>query len=208
MTTCPRHVCHVPVLVPPSDTPALHPCNSRRTSAQAPLSPSRPHLRHTGRCPSSGTSPPSFPRSGRLAAGLRKSPDRADPQPDRCRSRLFPARPARDLRYSLAVLDRYGRVADRATLRALAWGPGQALALTLTAGSVLAVAGPDASVRVGNDGYLRLPVGVRRACHLAAGDRVLLVAEPSAGRLLLHPPAALTALPAARHAAIAEGATP
>lgn len=64
----------------------------------------------------------------------------------------------RDLRYGLALLDRYGRVADRATLRALAWRPGQALVLTLTAGSVLAVSGPDPSVRVGNDGYLRLPV--------------------------------------------------
>ena len=121
---------------------------------------------------------------------------------------VFPARPSRDLRFGLAVLDRYGRVADRATLRALAWGPGQALALTLTAGSVLALAGPDPSVRVGNDGYLRLPIGVRRACGLTAGDRVLLVAEPAAGRLLLHPPAALTALLAAHHAAIAEGATP
>ena len=28
----------------------------------------------------------------------------------------------------------------------------------------LAVLDPDASVRVGNDGYLRLPIGVRRAC--------------------------------------------
>jgi hypothetical protein len=120
----------------------------------------------------------------------------------------LPARPVRDLRYGLAVLDRYGRVADRATLSALAWGPGQALALTLTAGSVLAVVGPDPSVRVGNDGYLRLPIGVRRACGLTAGDRVLLVAEPGAGRLLLHPPAALTALLATHHAAITEGATP
>ncbi len=81
------------------------------------------------------------------------------------------------------------------------------MALTLTAGSVLAVPGPDPSVRVGNDGYLRLPIGVRRACHLTTGDGVLLVAEPGAGRLLLHPPAALTALLAVHHAAIAEGAT-
>jgi hypothetical protein len=120
----------------------------------------------------------------------------------------LPAPPARDVRYGLAVLDRYGRVADSAVLRALAWGPGQALALTLIAGSVLAVPGPDAPVRVGNDGHLRLPIGVRRACHLTAGDRVLLVAEPGAGRLLLHPPAALTALLDAHHAAIVEGATP
>ena len=135
------------------------------------------------------------------ASGPQRSPARPMPVP------TLPARPATNTRYGLAVLDQYGRVADRTVLRALAWAPGQPLVLTLIAGSVLAVAAPDGSVRVGNDGYLRLPVGLRRACHLAAGDRVLLVADPDAGRLLLHPPAALNALLAVHHAAIVEGAT-
>jgi hypothetical protein len=110
--------------------------------------------------------------------------------------------------YGLAILDRYGRLADRSVLRSLHWGPGHPLAMTLVAGSVLVVAHDDATVRVGNDGYLRLPVGVRRACRLTAGDRVLLVAEPTTGRLLLHPPAALGALLDAHHADILRGATP
>jgi hypothetical protein len=115
--------------------------------------------------------------------------------------------PLRDAVYGLAVLDRYGRLADRALLGALGWGPGQRFDLTLLAGSVLATPCPGSPVRVGNDGYLRLPVGVRRACRLVAGDRVLLVAEPAAGRLLLHPPAALDALLDAHHTALLRGAT-
>ncbi|GAA3224104.1 hypothetical protein GCM10017691_11790 [Pseudonocardia petroleophila] len=110
--------------------------------------------------------------------------------------------------YGLATLDRYGRLADRAVLRALHWGPGHPLALTLVSGSVLIVAHDDATARVGNDGYVRLPVGVRRACRLVPGDRVLLVADPPAGRLLLHPPAALGALLDTHHADILSGATP
>lgn len=133
------------------------------------------------------------------------------PRPGEVRPMPVPtvaARPVRDAWYGLTVLDRYGRVADRAVLRALAWGPGHALVLAVVAGSVLAVPCPNATVRVGNDGHLRLPAGVRRACHLVAGDRVLLVADPRAGRLLLHPPAVLEALLEAHHAAILRGATP
>jgi hypothetical protein len=107
--------------------------------------------------------------------------------------------------YGLAVLDRYGRLAELTVLRALGWGPGQPLTLTLLAGSVLAAPCSGSPVRVGNDGYLRLPVGLRRACRLVAGDRVLLVAEPPAGRLLLHPPAALDALLDAHHTALLRG---
>ncbi|MFC4951089.1 AbrB/MazE/SpoVT family DNA-binding domain-containing protein [Pseudonocardia sp. GCM10023141] len=119
----------------------------------------------------------------------------------------LPPHAGRDALYGLAVLDRYGRVADRAMLRALAWGPGQTLTLTLIAGSVLVLSHPEGSVRVGNDEHLRLPVGVRRAYRLVAGDRILLVADPSAGRLLLHPPAALDVLLDAHHAALLQGAT-
>lgn len=114
-------------------------------------------------------------------------------------------------RYGLAVLDRYGRVADRAVLRALAWAPGQPLALTPISRSVHVVPDPEASVRIGTDGYLRLPIGLRRVCRLTPGDQILLVADPAAGRLLLHPSAALTALLDSHHAVLrsaAQGTTP
>jgi bifunctional DNA-binding transcriptional regulator/antitoxin component of YhaV-PrlF toxin-antitoxin module len=43
-------------------------------------------------------------------------------------------------------------------------------------------------------GHLRIPAAVRHWCGLHAGDRVLLAAEPGAGLLVLHPPAALDAV--------------
>jgi hypothetical protein len=110
--------------------------------------------------------------------------------------------------YGLAVMDRYGRVADRSVLRALGWAPGRTIALRIVAGSILAVPAPEASVRIGTDGYLRLPVGLRRACRLAPGDRVLLAADPPNRRLVLHPPTALDTLLDAHHAIVIGGATP
>ena len=152
--------------------------------------------------------PPLAPASRRGALNRGSRPIDARPMPVPALGSCSP----RAAVYGLAVLDRYGRLAERSVLRALGWGPGRPLALTLLAGSVVAiptaVPGSGSSVRIGNDEYLRLPVGVRRACHLAAGDRVLLVADRSAGRLLLHPPAALDALLDAHHTALLRGATP
>ncbi len=127
---------------------------------------------------------------------------RGAPVPD------LPSRSAPHLVYGLAVLDRYGRLAERAVLHALGWTPAQPLDLTVVLGSVLVVPATEARSRIGADLYLRLPVGVRRACRLAAGDRVLLVADPIAGRLLLHPPVALDVVLTAHHAAMIEGVTP
>ena len=147
------------------------------------------------------------------AVTLVRRPGDAHPGPRPIGARPMPvpplrSGPVRDAVYGLAVLDRYGRLAERTALRALGWGPGQQLTLTLLAGSILATPCSGSTVRVGNDGYLRLPVGVRRACRLVARDRVLLVTEPPAGRLLLHPPAALDALLDAHHTALLRGATP
>src|SRR4051794_21345478 len=137
---------------------------------------------------------------------------RTEPVPRPSSARPLPvpalaAPPARDRFYGLAVLDQYGRLANRAVLHALDWGTGQGLALTLRAGSVLVIGDSEASIRVGRDGHLRLPVGLRRSCHLNAGDRVLLVAEPAADRLFLHPTTALDALLDPHHIAVAQGAT-
>ncbi|MCY7343487.1 MAG: AbrB/MazE/SpoVT family DNA-binding domain-containing protein [Pseudonocardia sp.] len=72
-------------------------------------------------------------------------------------------------------------------LHALGWCPGRPVALSIISGSVLAVPDDVADVAVSADGHLRLPVGLRRRCGLSTGDRVLLVADPPAGRLLIHP---------------------
>ncbi|MGC9670899.1 hypothetical protein ACNTMW_30680 [Planosporangium sp. 12N6] len=41
-------------------------------------------------------------------------------------------------------------------------------------------------------GHLRLPVTARRWCGPAAGDRVLLAADPADGLLVVYPPAPWT----------------
>jgi hypothetical protein len=113
-----------------------------------------------------------------------------------------------DTVYGLAVMDCHGRLADRAIVRSLGWAPGRRLDLRWVDGSVLVVPDPDGITRIGGDGYLRLPVPLRRRCHLAVGDRVLLAADPTGQRLLLHPPAALDTLLAAHHTGILTGARP
>ncbi len=143
-----------------------------------------------------------------LSLPLRRAVD-----PDRTPARPMPvpALPAPRIGkavYGLSALDRYGRVADRPVLSALNWVPGQTITFTAVAGSVLAVPDAHAATRVGADGHLRLPIGVRRACGLTPGERVLLVAEPSAGRLLLHPPATLDALLHVHHVRVLSGAAP
>lgn len=136
-----------------------------------------------------------------------RSPGRKRPVLRRAPVPELPSRSAPHLVYGLAVLDRYGRLAERALLLALGWAPSLTVRLTVVTGSV--VVKPDAGgpSKIGADLYLRLPVGVRRACRLVAGDRVLLVADPFADRLVLHPPVALDALLAAHHAAVSAGAT-
>lgn len=120
----------------------------------------------------------------------------------------LPSRSASHLVYGLAVLDRYGRLAERALLHALGWTRAQALDFAVVRGSVLVVPAAAARSKIGADLYFRVPVGVRRACRLEAGDRVLLVADPVAGQLVLHPPVALDALLTAHHAAMTVGIVP
>lgn len=50
-----------------------------------------------------------------------------------------------------------------------------------------------------------MPVAVRRWCAVRAGDRVLLVAAPDRGVLVVHTMAALDAMLGRYHAALAGG---
>lgn len=109
--------------------------------------------------------------------------------------------------YGLAVIDCHGRTADRAVLAALGWASGQPLLLRAIAGSILAMPDARGGDAVSTDGHVRLPIGLRRRCGLRTGDRVLLVADPSAGTLLLHPTSVLEELLAANHTAILGEAT-
>jgi hypothetical protein len=96
-------------------------------------------------------------------------------------------------------MDRHGRLADRDLLRALGWTAGQALRIRTVDGLLLIhpdTVGPD---RVTNQGHVRIPAQIRHACRLEPGDRVLLVADPGRGRLVVHPPAGLDTMITSRH---------
>ncbi|SHG73255.1 AbrB/MazE/SpoVT family DNA-binding domain-containing protein [Streptoalloteichus hindustanus] len=96
--------------------------------------------------------------------------------------------------YGLAAVDTRGRVADQITVRALGWAPGTRLNLHEAQGLLVIQPDPEGVSIVGGQGYLRLPAPVRHWFGLVPGDRVLLVADPARGRLVVHPPSSLDAL--------------
>jgi hypothetical protein len=104
--------------------------------------------------------------------------------------------------YGLATLDDRGRVADQLVTRALGWARGTPLDIRAVGGLVLVRADRDGLFAVTSRGYVRLAAVVRHRCHLAAGDRVLLAADPTQGLLVVHPPAVLDALVDQLHAAV------
>ena len=105
----------------------------------------------------------------------------------------------------MAAIDRGGRLADVAVVAALGWLPGTRLDIRVRGGLVLVTADPHAAFRVTRPGQVRLPATVRHWCGLKAGSRVLLVADPAAGRLVVHPPPALHAMVTGFHAAALAG---
>ncbi|WFE47651.1 AbrB/MazE/SpoVT family DNA-binding domain-containing protein [Verrucosispora sp. WMMD1129] len=62
-----------------------------------------------------------------------------------------------------------------------------------------------AMLRLTGQGHVRLPAVVRHWCGLAAGDRLLLVADPAVGLLLVCPVAVLDEVVVQAHAAVLAG---
>jgi hypothetical protein len=73
----------------------------------------------------------------------------------------------------------------------LGWGPGIRLDIREDDGLVLVEVNRHGVFGMTGHGCLRLPAAVRHWCGLVPGDRVLLVADPALGRLVVYPPAAL-----------------
>ncbi|WP_236647355.1 hypothetical protein [Micromonospora sicca] len=117
-------------------------------------------------------------------------------------ARLAPTRDGSTV-YGLATLDVHGRVADRAVMTALGWAPGLRLSIRESGG--LIIVDPRGVFQVTKEGHVRLPAVVRQWCGLTAGNRVLLAADPKAGRLVLHPPASLDVVARVHDGAFAGG---
>lgn len=105
----------------------------------------------------------------------------------------------RDVVFGMSSLDCGGRITARTTLTSLRWTVGDRIRFNIRNGLIVAVVDPRGHRDLGNHGVLLLPVEVRRACRLQAGDRILLAALPAQQRLILHPPATLATLTAALH---------
>ena len=110
--------------------------------------------------------------------------------------------------YGLASLDCNGRIADNNLLRALGWDAATRLDIREQGGLLLITSISQGVFSLTRGGHLRLPATARRWCGLAAGDRVLLMAEPDDGLLVVHPPAALDAMVGWLHEAALGGDRP
>lgn len=104
-----------------------------------------------------------------------------------------------------AAIDCNGRVVEATVLAALGWSPGTRLDIRVCGGLVLVTADEQAVFQLTRPGQLRLPAPVRHRCALVPGCRVLLVADPAAARLVVHPPAALHTMINQFHAAVLGG---
>jgi hypothetical protein len=104
--------------------------------------------------------------------------------------------------YVVTTVDGRGRLGDRSPLRILQWPPGHPVAVSVIRGAVLVVPRPRAPVAITRQGHLRLPLSVRHACRLRAGDRLLLVACPDRSLLVAYTMSALDAMVLAHHSTV------
>jgi hypothetical protein len=81
-----------------------------------------------------------------------------------------------DLLIETVRLDESGRLTARALLRALGWGPGHRVDISVTEGVVVVGSNPAGLHVVGDRGERGLPAAARRMCEITSGPPVLLVA--------------------------------
>ena len=96
-----------------------------------------------------------------------------------------------DTVYGMSVLDRGGRIADRAAIAALGWTPGTRLRVHIDHTHLTLRAAIDGPLAVKDHRFLWLPAATRHRLDLRPGDRVLLAAEPKRQTLVIYPPATL-----------------
>ena len=134
-------------------------------------------------------------RSARAAAGRR----RPLPMPS------LPEPTADTAVCGVATIDSSGRIAEHTVFALLGWTAGTRLDIRVCGGLVLVHADQQAVFQVTRPGHLRLPAAARRRCDLGPGCRLLLIADPGTGLLVIHPPAAVAAMTAQYHTTVIGG---
>jgi hypothetical protein len=110
-----------------------------------------------------------------------------------------------DVIFGMIRLDPGGRIMSRQMLTSLEWESGDRVSFTIRDGLVVISRDPAGIRPVCEPSFLRLPKHVRLACRMQSGDRILLAALPGKRRLIVHPPATLTAMTAAIYESVAGG---
>jgi hypothetical protein len=96
--------------------------------------------------------------------------------------------------YAITPMEVRGRLGDRSPVRVLDWRPGLRVSISPMAGVILIRPDATCTDAIGPLGYVRLTSRVRYACHLNAGDRLLMVARPDLDVLLIYTMASLDAM--------------
>jgi bifunctional DNA-binding transcriptional regulator/antitoxin component of YhaV-PrlF toxin-antitoxin module len=105
----------------------------------------------------------------------------------------------------VAGVSHSGRVGDQVLLDALGWAPGDRLHLDVLDSTLLLRRHPEGTQVINTRGQVFLPAGTRALLRIADNDRVVLVAAPRQGLLMLHPRAVVGALLAGFYDALPGG---
>jgi hypothetical protein len=99
--------------------------------------------------------------------------------------------PKTSLLVGVAVVDRSGRVRDRVLITALGWSTGDRLHCEVHSTALVLTFSPDGQHSIDSRDQVFIPAGARAVFGIGAGDRVVLVAAPEVGTLLVHPSAVI-----------------
>lgn len=85
----------------------------------------------------------------------------------------------------MTTSDRAGRLADRSSVRCMGWAPHTFVSFDLRGDMIVVVPATSSPSSITTQGHLRLPVAIRRRSRINAGSRLLVVAWPRRGTLVL-----------------------
>jgi hypothetical protein len=107
---------------------------------------------------------------------------------------ITPPPPSSTLQVGIAAVDRSGRLREQRLLHAFCWAPGDRTTVEVQPRSVIMWRDGRGRAVIDTRGQFFLPAAGRRLFGIAPGDRVVLLAEPQAGLLVICPVAIVAAL--------------